>query len=306
LSSRPDRTGAAVRAGWRRAAVLLAVALVAAGCGGSTSTLSAPSITVVTGLWPLAQAAAAIGQGNVVVDDVVPAGVDPTTYSLGASARARVHSARLALEIGGGFEPSFEAAAPAARTVRLLPSAGASPYVWLNPFAMERTDRTIAAALERANPAAAATYRTGLDNVEAELGALDDDYQSTLSSCPDEKLVTFSDAFVGLHPRYPVTDDVVGSADLTPDPSAATVDREVAAIKATGSDEIYNETWIPESDILAATTRTKVKVGSLNTLEGPPTAKPWPYQAGREYVTLMENNLSSLSSALHCPNAADN
>jgi zinc transport system substrate-binding protein len=281
------------------------IGLLAAGCGGSTHTSSAPVISVVSGLWPLAQLAEAIGQGNVSVDDVVPPGSDPRTYVLTASDRARVRSAVVDLEIGGGFQPSFEAAAPG-RTVRLLPSPGASPYVWLDPYTMERTATVVARALERADPEADATFRTGLANVEAEIGTLDDDYQSTLSSCPDQKLVTVDDAFAGLHPRYPVTDIAITSGPLTPTPSVATVRREVAAIRATGSDEVYNESWIPESDIIAATTVTRVKVGTLDTLEGPTTSVAWPYRSGQEYVSLMELNLSTISSALHCPNPADN
>jgi len=282
--------------------VLAALAVGATGCGGSTHTATAPVLTVVTGLWPLAQAAAEIGQANVSVDDVVPPGADPRTYQLSPAGASRVRRAGVVLEVGGGFQPSFEAAAAtSAHLVRVLPPATASPYVWLNPFTMETAARTIAAALEKANPAAAATYRTGLENQEAELGSLDADYQSTLSTCPDQALVTVVDAFAGLHPRYPVIDRAILDGPPSPVPSAATVRTEVAAIRATGATTIYNETWIPESDILAATTQTGVQVRRIGTLEGPPTPVPWPYSHGREYVSLMETNLTTISDALHCP-----
>jgi ABC-type Zn uptake system ZnuABC Zn-binding protein ZnuA len=291
---------------------LLVLALVAGACGGSSVTTGAPVLTVVTGLWPLAAAASEIGQGNVAVDDVVPPGDDPRTTTLSAGAVAKVHSAGLVLELGGGFQPSFEAAAASAptagskRTVRLLPPGGASLYVWLNPYAMEQTGATIAAAMEKADPKAAPTFETGLANYQAELGSLDADYQSSLSTCPDQILVTVDNAFAGLHPRYPVTDRAIVDGPLTPTPSAATVREEVAAIKASGAKKIYTETWIPESDILGASAEADVQVGTISTLEGPPTAAPWLFMAGKKYESLMEANLSVISAALHCPNADEN
>jgi zinc transport system substrate-binding protein len=286
-------------------AIVAILAVVAGGCGGSTHTTAAPVLTVVTGLWPLAEAAAEIGQANVAVDDVVPPGTDPRTYQLSSSAATAVRHADVVLEMGGSFQPSFEAAAAGStHTVRLLPSASTSPYVWLNPYAMEATARTIAAALERANPGAAATYKTGLENQEANLGSLDADYQSTLSTCPDQTLVTVDNAFAGLQARYPVIDKAVVAGPLTPIPSAAAVRAEVTVIRASGTKKIYNETWIPESDILAATAETKVEVGTIDTLEGPPTPAPWPYTEGKKYVSLMETNLTTIAAALHCPNPA--
>jgi ABC-type Zn uptake system ZnuABC Zn-binding protein ZnuA len=280
--------------------------MVAPGCGGSTHTAAAPVITVVTGLWPLAQAAAEIGQANVTVDDVVPPGTDPQTYQLSPAATAAVHHAGVVLEIGGGFQPAFEAAAAgSAHTIRLLPSPSASPYVWLTPFPMEATARAIAAALVKADPAAAATYETGLENQEANLGSLDADYQSTLSTCPDQTFVTVDNAFAGLHTRYPVIDKAIVSGPLTPVPSRPAISSEVAVIRASGTKKIYNETWIPQSDILGATTETGVEVGTIDTLEGPPTPAPWTYTAGKKYVSLMETNLTTIAGALHCPNPAD-
>jgi zinc transport system substrate-binding protein len=312
---RPPAGGAAgrVRSGSRpRAAVVavaLASALLAAGCGGGggTSTPSAPVLTVVTGLWPLAQAATAIGQRDVKVVDVVPDGHDPGPYHLATAAAAEVRAAPVVLEIGGGFQPSFEAAAATnPHTVKLLPSPGASPYVWLNPYGMEHVATTIAAAMTAADPAAKGTFSGGLADLQASLAALDDDYQSTLSVCPDQKLVTVTGAFAGLHPRYPVTDVAIARGPLTPVPTQAEVAADVAAIRASGAKEIYDESWIPQSDIVEATAIAEVKVGTIDTLAGPPAAG-YPQGSSRAlpYIGEMEQVLSTLSSALHCPNPDD-
>ena len=208
------------------------------------------------------------------------------------------------LELGGGFQPSFEAAAAAARTRPAAPARRGVAVRLAQPVHDGADGPHDRRRPGEGRPGGAATFRTGLANLEADLGSLDADYQSTLSSCPDQTLVTVDDAFAGLHPRYPVVDKAVVHGPLTPTPSKATVRAEVAAIRATGAKEIYNESWIPESDILAATAQTGVKVGSLDTLEAAaPT--PWPYAAGKKYVSLMETNLSTIAAALHCPNPSD-
>jgi zinc transport system substrate-binding protein len=295
--------------GSRRRSMILAAATVAAtlastGCGGNatTKTTGAPFVTVVTTVWPLAEAAKVIGMGNVRVDDVVPAGSDPDGYVLGATARAEVHRAGLAIEVGAGWDTSLESVVAHTHIVHIQPS-GSDPYVWLNPHDMEAVARQIAGALKRADPKAASTFGDGLDNFEAQLSSLDADYQSTLSVCPDQDLVTVNDAFAALHPYYPVVDKPIapGGAVNAP-PSKAMVAKEVRIIRSAAVKEIYTETWIPQSYIIEATVTTRVKIGTLNTLAGPPQSG-WPISAdGSKYVSLMEQNLGVMSSALHCPN----
>jgi zinc transport system substrate-binding protein len=293
-------------AGIAVAGVVLATTLLA-GCGGnSAKTSNAPVLTVATGLWPLASAAAAIGQGNVHVVDVVPAGTDPVGYKLTAAETAQVASADVVVTMGGSIQPSVAAAAKSGHTVTLSP-VGSDPYIWLSPHALESSGPRIAAALERADPKAKGTIRNGLDNFEANLTSIDADYESTLSACPDTNLVTVDDDFAVLHPYYPVTDTAIMPVGASGLPDQATIQHEISVIKATAANEIYDESWVPESDIIQATAETAVKVGQLDTLAGPPTGANWAIvPAGKKYFSLMEANLSVISSALHCPNPDDN
>jgi zinc transport system substrate-binding protein len=276
-----------------------------AGCGGgSTQTKDAPIITVATGLWPLATAAATIGQGNVKIVDVVPAGTDPVGYRLSTSETAKVRAADVVVTMGGTMQPSVAAAA-GNHTVVTLPPVGSDPYIWLNPHAMEAAGTQMAAAIEKADPKAKSVIRNGLDNLEADLSSLDVDYQSTLSGCPDTHLVTVDSDFAILSPRYPVTDKAIMPSGSTGLPNQGTIKHEISAIKASGASEIYDESWVPESDIIQATADTGVKVGSLDTLAGPPSGDSWPIlPTGKKYFSLMEQNLGVISSALHCPNPA--
>src|SRR5262245_30217599 len=95
---------------WVRMAVILAAPMLATvGCGGTTGEPArAASIEVVTGLYPLAQAAAQVGGPAVSVTDVVPPGRDPRTYTLSAAQKVEVRRASVVILAGVDFQPSLD------------------------------------------------------------------------------------------------------------------------------------------------------------------------------------------------------
>lgn len=310
---RADRHGAASRSrrgaasqggrGARAAALLAAVVGVAgllAGCGGPTRVGSAPVVSVVTGLWPLQQAVTQVGLGNVKVVDVVPAGVDPQTYALTPAQRAQVRGADVVVQDGGGFQPSFEAASAGARRVLDVASLAPAgdPYPWLDPHRMEAVASAVARTLTAADPKAAATFRTGLNAFEAQLGSIDGDYQSTLASCGSHTVVTATGTFDLLARRYPLKVVSLAGAGYPPlRPSQATVASQVAAIRSAGVNEILDQTWQPVGSIIAAAATAGAHIGMLDPLTGTP---PGGWVHGPSYFDEMEANLGVLSGVLKC------
>lgn len=272
-----------------------ALAGVVAGCGTSLprSVSQAPVLRVVTGLYPLARVADLIGQGKAAVTDVVPAGADPLRYQLTAAQRAAVRSAGLVIEVGGGFQPSFEAAASGARAVsKLQPAGGASPYVWLDPHDMSRVVGAIASAMEAADPAAAALYRRNTSSLQAQVSSLDIAYSSTLSACPDTTLITPDNAFGTMAASYGLKDIVVGAPSV-----ASQIEAAARALQAGQTTSVITQPWVDNSGVTAVAASANAKVRSVDTLAGPPSGG-WP--AGADYFSLMEQNLSTLGSILGC------
>jgi zinc transport system substrate-binding protein len=285
-----------------RLLILLAmIAIVAAGCSQSApADTSAAVLTVATGLYPLAQAVEQIGQGKVSVTDVVPGGSDPTDYRLGVSQAAEVRRAGLVVEIGGGFQPSFEQAAAGASDVLPLQATmeAGNPYLWLDPNLMQKTVAVIAGAMEKADPAAAGLFRQGEQAYAASVQSTGIDYESTLSACPRMTIFTTDSAFATMAHDYGLRDVVVGSSSgATP----AGVSSAANAVEASGATTVFSETWQPVGMVDAVAATAHVKVRLLDTLAGPPTGG-WPRQA--DYINLMESDLGALSSALGCPNTA--
>lgn len=289
ISDRPSRRVLAVFAG----AAVLAVA--AAGCGTSlpSSVSRAPVLSVATGLYPLAQIADLIGQNKAVVTDVIPSGANPLSYQLTPAEKDQVRSSGLVIEIGGGFQPSFEAAASAAGTVsKLRPAGAASPYVWLDPHTLSGFVTTVAAAMESADPGAAPLYRQNAASLRAQISSLDISYSSTLSTCPDTTLITPDGAFATMAASYGLKDIVVGAPSVASQIQAAT-----RALQAGRTTAVITEPWVDNSGVTAVAAAANAKIHSLDTLAGPPSGG-WP--PGADYFGLMEQNLSTLGSILGC------
>ena len=148
----------------RRAWVVLAVAAaLVSGCG-STSPRAippTPQLVVATSAYPLAQAAALIGGAKTRVIELVPPGSDPFTFQPGPAQVAAVKGAGVFLYPGASAQPGFASTdLPPARKLDLSTSAP-EPYFWLDPAAMRAEVPVIETAMEGADPANSAVFRSG-------------------------------------------------------------------------------------------------------------------------------------------------
>lgn len=283
-----------------RALALCAATIAVAGCSSSlpASVSSAPVLSVVTGLYPLEQAAQLIGGDKVAVDDVVPPGTDPLTYSPTPDQRRAIHAAGLVVEAGRGLQPVFETAAGTGATV--LPLAQrlgvTDPYVWLDPGTMQKAVAVLAGAMEAADPPAAALFRQNATSLDAQVSSLGIDYSSTLAACAGTTLVTPDDALTAMAGAYERTDLVVAS---DPAPTAARVQAVVRAVHDASAALIVSEPWVDDSGVEVVAAAAGRGLHDIDTLAGPP-AGGWP--AGSTYFALMESNLATLTSGLGCSN----
>ena len=285
--------------GWDR--VVCPVALLTAlasfgGCGASTprGRSEGPALEAVTAAYPLAQAVDLIGSGKAHATNLVPAGSDPFAFQPTPNQLSEIQSAGLVVLAGQATQPAvYQAAANAKQKVDAA-SGVSEPDFWLDPAAMRQAVPAIEAAMERADPANATTFREGARALEVELDSTGIDYQSTLSACPRRSVFAADNAFSGVASRYFLDYTSLGTRPV-PDPS--TVHSESESVKSAGSTSVFAETWVPTATVDAVASAAGVKVRTLDTLLGPPPGG-WPRQAN--YIGLLESNLGRLSDALGC------
>jgi zinc transport system substrate-binding protein len=272
----------------------MAVAVVLPACGGTR--VRAPVISVVTTIYPLAQAVAAIGGSTVSVVDLAAPGVDPRTQTLTAAQAAQLRQAAVVFEVGGGFQPAEEQAAAAAPSVvALAPRFGpAGDGAWLDPVVMGRVAPVIAHALTAANPAAASEYRNGAQDFSALLGSTAIDYQGGLGDCAKKDVAAPDGTLGAVASEYHLSLHQLGTS---PAPTPAQATAAAATVSSAGITTVFSEPWVSDATVRAAAEASGAKVRELDTLEAPP-AGGWP--KGSTYFSLLATNLGTLSSALVC------
>lgn len=278
-------------------AVTAALALPA--CSGNQA--HAPVISVVTTIYPLAQAVSAIGGATVSVVDLATPGVDPRTQTLTAAQEGQVRRAAVVFDVGDGFQPSIEQAVTAARSVvPLAPRFGpATDGSWLDPVVMGRVAPVVAQALTAANPGAASRYRNSERDFAAELASTAIDYQGGLGDCAKKDVAAPDATLSDLASQYRLSLHPLGTS---PTPTAAEVTKAAAAIASTGITTAFSEPWVPDATVRTAAGQSGAKVRAFDTLEAPP-AGGWPH--GSTYLTLLATNLGTLTSALVCQTNTD-
>jgi ABC-type Zn uptake system ZnuABC Zn-binding protein ZnuA len=252
---------------------------------------------VVTGVWALGQLADAVGGGRVKAIDVIPPGTDPYA-ALSAAQAAQVRAAAVVVDVGGGYQPSFEAAAAgAAHVVSMV--TGAAPAArgpCLDPADLNAVAARLAAALTAADPAGRTTYTNGATDVVAEDSSLDADLHDSLSDCPRTTIVTPDGVFEDLASANGITDRPLTSSASAVD-SAAAGAAAATTVERARVTTVFSEPYVDDAVVTAAARAAGVKVKSLDTLVGQP-AGGYPEQA--DYSDELEKDLGVLTAALSC------
>lgn len=296
-------------------AALVSLAGLVAACGTDDPSVRAEQRgkpVVLTGLWPVAELAQAIGGDDVVVVNLTPVGESPHGLELTARQRREVASAGLAIVVGHGFQPVLEraAASRSGPTLDLLDelhlpdrpdgSAGpADPHVWLDPTIMGSIATAVGAAIADLVPAHASAVRQRAQHqVEADV-RLDAQLAQGLKACRQRVIASQHEAFGWFAARYGFTN--VGFDGPTPDADPAPDPAHVAAITPHLDDgtitTLFLETLSPTSWVEVIADEHGLDTETLDPYEGLTPAE----EADRlTYREAMLDDLKALQDQLDC------
>jgi zinc transport system substrate-binding protein len=283
----------------------MAVGAVAA-CSSDDSDTGAAGVDVVAAFYPLAWAAEEVGGGDVTVTDLTPPGTEPHDLELTPDQVDDVLDADVVVVIGDGFQPAVEGAADSrdGTTVELLEAlppgelAENDPHVWLDPVLMVDVVTEIEAALVEADPDHEADYRRNAEAVRGELDALDGAFRNGLADCERDLVVTAHDAFGYLTDRYGLRQE--GVAGISPDaePDARRLAELADLAREEGVTTVFTEELVsPEIAETLAREAGGLQTDVLDPLE---SLSDDNRDAGADYLSVMEANLTRLQEALGC------
>lgn len=295
------------------------IACLLAACNTPVQSGTQDTIAIAASFYPLAHIAEQIGGEFVTVTQITPGGIEPHDYEPTPQDLAGLQSAKLFLFNGSGLDPWAEDVATPAEekgivvfeasdVMTLLPGeehadeeeheeSAFDPHFWLDPLSMHTLVERVRDALISIDPAHADSYRHNAETYNETLSALDRRYREELASCTLRDVVTSHNAFTYLAKRYDL--QMISVSGLSPEdePSAKRMAQIADIAQEKGIDTIFFETLV--SPKLAQTIAQEIgaKTAVLNPIEGISDEER---TEGKTYVSLMEDNLRALRTALHC------
>ena len=281
--------------------VLICVAALAAGCGGTGSS-SDEETDVVASFYPLAWAAERIGGETVSVKNLTRPGTEPHDVELSPRDVARVRSADVVLYLGGGFQPAVEDAVKGANgTVvdllahqQLAPAVEAEggltedPHIWLDPVRYAGVVRRIGRVLGRPRQA---------EKLAAQLGELDREYTQGLAQCRRREIVTTHAAFGYLSRRYQLQQIPITGLSPEAEPTPRDLEHIVERVRAAKATTVFFETLISPRLAETVARETGARTDVLDPLEGLSRDE---LDRGADYLSVMREDLAALRRALDC------
>ncbi len=269
------------------------IALPALACGRTTSAESG-RLQVVASFYPLAFAAEEIGGSRIDVSNLTPAGSEPHDLEVSPQDVAIIREANVVLLLGRSFQPQLEeAAGEGASVVRLLDTPGLDvvsndPHVWLDPARYATIARRIASAI--GSPGSAAPFVERLD-------ALDGELRRGLADCDRREVVTSHGAFGYLTKRYGLEQVAVTGVSPEPEAQPARLEEVVHLVRARDATTVFVEPLVSPRLAETIARETGAHTAVLDPIEGLGEESA---AAGKDYFSLMRQNLAALRDGLGC------
>ena len=270
-------------------------------------------IQVSTSFYPLYFFASAIGGEKVSVHNITPPGAEPHDYTPTPNDIKMIERSGVLVLNGDGLEAWGDAVTTninPAKTAVVVAGEGLAtrtmleggqeivdPHVWLSPPLAKEMTTKILTALVVADPKNGDYYRENAALLNTKLDQLDHDYRTGLADCARKDFVTAHAAFGYLAATYDLTQ--VPIAGLSPDaePSPKQLAAIITFIRAKGINVIFFESLVSPklAQTIAAETRAETLI--LDPLEG---LSENDLRDGKDYLSVMRENLKNLQIALSC------
>lgn len=319
--------------------LVAAVLLMGAGCTSNSTPkpteVNTEKPTVVATFFPIAEVSRAVvgDLANVIV--ITPEGTEPHDYEPTPKQIEQILSADVFFMNGAGLDPWGEKLHTDLETKQVAvleltdgmalkeggahehyddehaaeevhtdevghaheDEAGKDPHVWLDPTVMMRAATALRDEMMSIDPNHATRYAQQTQVFLSALESLDQAYKTGLSSCEKDSIIVSHDAFAYLSGRYGFTTHAIAGLSPSAEPSAKQLAQLADEAKENKTEYIFFESLVSPklAETLAAEVGAKTLV--LTPLEGRNEEEA---AANATYISLMEQNLNNLKTALAC------
>lgn len=309
----------------RRAAMFIAALAVAAGLLMllfSIAFKEKPSkkegFSIAASFYPLAHFAQKAAGPDIEVLMITPAGAESHDFEPTPRDLKRVSEADIFIYNGAGLDPWAERIAPALKQARVTTIEMAShfdliksaehdgghdadgafdPHIWLDPILSAKQVTIIGEALAAKDPANASIYRANSGLYAGELQKLDEEFRKGLGKCGRRDIVVAHDAFSYLGKRYNLNMIAVTGVFAGEEPSPRRISEITKIVREKSIKYVFFEPLASPKIARIIARETGAEVLELNPLEGLTKEEE---ASGKDYISIMRDNLSNLRKALEC------
>ncbi|AUS98681.1 ABC transporter substrate-binding protein [Clostridium thermosuccinogenes] len=290
----------------------ISLAACSSGTSGSKAEDESGKISVFTSIYPMYDFAGKIGGDKIDLYNMVPAGTEPHDWEPSPKDMARLEKADVFIYNGSGMEGWVEKVlnsinkedmivVEASEGVDIIENKPdddehiSDPHVWLDPMRAGKQMENIMNALSKADPDNAKFYEENFRKYSVELEKLDKEYRDTLEKCEKKDIIVSHQAFGYLCDAYGLNQIAIGGLEADTEPSAGKIAEISDFVKEKNIKVIFFEELVSPkiAGVIAGETGAETMV--LNPLEG---LGDEDIKAGRDYFSVMRDNLKALEKAL--------
>ncbi|RNB85710.1 zinc ABC transporter substrate-binding protein [Brevibacillus nitrificans] len=306
-----------------------------AGCG-SKETASTPAAEgsaaakpkVYTTIYPLEYAAERIGGDHIEVTNLIPPGVEPHDYEPTAKDMVALSGADIFAFNGSGLELWVDKAVESmdkSKTTIVNATEGMDllhaveeehdhehegeaateeeghdhgdkdPHVWLDPSKLKEQAAKVKDALVKKDQAHAADYEKNFQQLSADLDQLDKEFKDMVAQSSKKEFMVSHSAFSYLAKRYGLEQVAISGVNPSDEPSPSQLKELVEHVKEHQISYVLFETLVSPKVAEVIAREAGVQTATLNPLEG---LTEEDVKAGRDYLSIMRENIETLRAAL--------
>jgi len=269
-------------------------------------------LQVSASFYPLYFFSSQIGGDKASVQNITPAGSEPHDYEPTAQDVARIENGNM-LVLNGGVEAWGDKIKDnlKGKNVKIIVAGEGlltkdltengeqmrDPHVWLNPQLAKKEAEKITEGYITIDPANTNYYKDNEKQLDNKLIQLDAEYKKGLANCQSKDIITSHTAFAYLADAYGLRQVSISGISPDEEPSPQQLADVADFAKKNSVKYIFFETLVSPklSETIANEVGAKTLV--LDPLEG---ISDEDRMQGKNYFTVMEENLKNLQTALEC------
>ncbi len=296
--------------------IIMLIIAVFSGCSAKTkenkNSVDSNKISVYTSFYTMYDFTKKIGGDKINLTNLTPAGIEPHEWELTPRDIANLEKANLLIYNGAGMEIWTEKvlktldnkkliAVETAKNLKLLENDDQvgdlkyDPHVWLNPILAKSQMEAIKNALVTADPANKNYYEKNYTDNVKKLDDLDKEYKESIAKFTKKDIIVAHKAFGYITDTYGLNQIAIEGLNADSEPTPAKMAEITEFAKANNVKYIFFEELISPKVAETIAKGVGAKTAMLNPLEG---LKEEDIQAGKDYFSVMRENLEALKKAL--------